>query len=100
MKKGKATFCTSVIWLLIGAVDACLFTIKPEAFYILTGVFAAYGFISAGADFQRWLQRGEAQRSLTPIIVGEPIDGADKLPPATLAEIDSIVSGIQAENRK
>ena len=64
MNKRKAIVATTVIGLLTFAIALCLFLLKYMiGFFIITGVFALYGFSTAICMLGAWLLNDDNEES-------------------------------------
>lgn len=55
MSKNKSVFVVVLMAVMLLAIAAGLFRLHRISFFVLTGVFAFYGFLHCTADFRRWL---------------------------------------------
>lgn len=55
MDKTKAKCVTIIIATLLGGMVYIMFAAESKLAYLFGAVFFAYGFISAGFDFYRWI---------------------------------------------
>ena len=78
MNKGKSTFVTALIAVMLGVIDIGLFRLYTPGFYILSGLFAAYGFIHGMVDFRRWLCKNTTLHDLKPVIFPAEIEAPKK----------------------
>lgn len=61
MKKEKSIAVTILLAAMLAAIDGCFHVLCTPAFNILTGTFAAYGYIHWGLDFYRWTRKEEPE---------------------------------------
>lgn len=70
MNKGKSTFVTVLLAVMLAVIDTGLYILYTPGFYVLTGIFALYGFLHSSADFRGWLCKSEdAREDMTPVDV-------------------------------
>lgn len=70
MNKGKSTFVSALVAVMLAVIDAGLYKLYTPGFFILTGIFSIYGYFHSAVDFRRWLcQNDDACEDMTPIDV-------------------------------
>ena len=70
MNKAKSTLVTVLLAVMLAVIDIGLYILYTPGFYVLTGIFALYGYSHSAADFRGWLcQNDDTREDMTPIDV-------------------------------
>ena len=99
MSKGKATFVTITIAIMLFVIALCLYVIWKPGFFIIFGVFAVFGYFDGFCDFMSWLA-GSNKKAEDPtppdVFDAEPEDEWCRDIPGGMDGLEAIIDEIKA----
>lgn len=99
MSKGKATFVTATIAIMLFVIALGLYLIWKPGFFIIFAIFATYGYLDGFCDFHSWLSSSPRQNEYPEppdIVTGSPVDDWDADIPGGTDGLEAIINEVKA----